>query len=125
MSNNGLTKNYDAEAAIGAHLFVKPGAADYGVLAAAAPGDAIIGITTEVGATAAGERIDVVHEGIADLKLGGAVTAGAPLTSDASGAGVAAAPAAGVNNTIGARALIAGAAGDIIPVLIGLGSLQG
>ena len=124
MANNGLTKSYLAEGAIGANLFVKVGAADYGVLAAAAVGDKIIGVTTEI-AAATGERCDVIHSDIADLKLGGTVARGDMLTSDASGQGVTAAPAAGTNNRIGAMALIAGVSGDIIPAMITLTTFQG
>ena len=124
MANIGLTKSYLAEAAISAARIVKVGAADYGVLVAAAVSDKIIGISTEIDA-ASGERIDVVHEGIADLKLGGTVARGDLLTSDASGQGVTAAPAAGTNNRIVGMALISGVSGDIIPVKLQLGTFQG
>src|SRR5687767_178384 len=115
MANNGLTKSYTAEAAISANRIVKVGAADYGVLQAAGVGDKSIGDTTEIDA-AINERVDVIHNGIADLKIGGAVARGDLLTSDANGQGVAAAPAAGTNNRIIGVALISGVNGDIIPV---------
>lgn len=124
MANNGLTKSYTAEAAISANRIVKVGAADYGVLAAAAVSDKLLGISTEIDA-ASGERVDVIHEGIADLKLGGTVARGDFLTSDASGQGVTAAPAAGTNNQIIGKALVSGVSGDVIPVLISLSMLQG
>lgn len=124
MANNGLTKSYTAEGAISANRIVKVGAADYGVLQAAAVSDKLLGISTEIDA-ASGERIDVVHEGIADLKLGGTVARGDFLTTDASGQGVTAAPAAGTNNQIVGKALISGASGDIIPVLVAPSMLQG
>jgi len=124
MANNGLTKSYNAEGAIGANRIVKVGGADYGILQAAAVGDKLIGITTEVDA-ASGERCDVVLNGIADLKLGGTVVRGDFITSDATGQGVAAAPSTGVNNRIVGVALISGVSGDIVPVLIGPGSIQG
>lgn len=124
MANNGLTKSYTAEAAISANRIVKVGAADYGVLTAAAVSDKLLGITTEIDA-ASGERVDVIHEGIADLKLGGTVARGDFLTSDASGQGVAAAPAAGTNNQIIGKALVSGVSGDVIPVLISPSMLQG
>lgn len=124
MSNNGLTKNYVAEGAISAYRIVKVGAADYGVLAAAAVSDKLIGITTEIDA-ASGERVDVIHEGIADLKIGGTVARGDFITTDASAQGVTAAPAAGTNNQIIGKALISGVSGDIIPVLISPSMLQG
>ncbi|WP_439363087.1 capsid cement protein [Bradyrhizobium sp. DASA03005] len=124
MANNGLTKSYTAEGAISANAIVKVGANDYGILQGAAATDKLIGITTEVAAVL-GEQADVVLEGIADLKLGGAVARGDLLTSDAAGLGVTAAPAAGSNNRIIAMALISGVAGDLIPVKVLPGSLQG
>lgn len=124
MANIGLTKRYLAEGAIVANSIVKVGAADYGVLQAAAVSDKIIGISTEID-TASGEGIDVIHEGIADLKLGGTVARGDFVTTNASGLGVAAAPAAGANNQIVGKALISGVSGDIIPVAISLSMLQG
>lgn len=124
MANNGLTKNYTAEGAIAANTIVKVGAADYGVLAAAAVSDKLIGISTEIAASS-GERVDVIHEGIADLKIGGTVARGDFLTTDSSGQGVAAAPSAGTNNQIIGKALVSGVSGDIIPVLIAPSMLQG
>jgi hypothetical protein len=124
MANMGLTKSYTAEGAIAANRFVKVGANDFGVLTAAAATDKIFGISTDIDA-ASGERCDVVLEGIADIKLGGTVARGDMLTSDATGQGVTAAPATGVNNRIGAIALISGVSGDIIPAKIAPSSLQG
>lgn len=112
-----LVKNYTAEAAIGSYLFVRPGSADYSVVQASAGADRLFGITTEVDATL-GERVDVVHQGLAWLRLGGAVTRGDLLMADAQGRGVAAAAAAGVNVRVGAKAVISGAAGDVIRVLV-------
>jgi hypothetical protein len=124
MAYNGLTKNYTAEGAIAKHRIVKVGAADYGVLQAAAATDKLIGVTTEVDADQ-GERVDVVHAGIVDLELGGNVAAGDLITSDADGKGVAAAPGAGANNRVIGIALIAGVAGDLAPVMLAPGSVQG
>lgn len=125
-SNNGLTKSYLAEGAISANRIVKVGAADYGVLqaAAAAVTEFLIGVSTEVD-TVSGERIDVVHEGIAEVKLGGTVARGGPVTSDATGQGVAPAPAGGTNNRIIGFALISGVIGDVVPVLLAPGIMQG
>lgn len=124
MPNYGLSKSYLAEAAISAFTIVRAGAADYGVVAASAVSDRIVGVTTEIDA-ALGERVDVVHEGIADLKIGGNVARGDFLTTNASGQGVTAAPAAGTNNQIIGKALISGVSGDVIPVLISMSMLQG
>lgn len=124
MSNNKLTKSYTAEAAIAAYSIVRVGAADFGVLQASAVGDSIIGVTTEI-ASLTGEVCDVVHSGIAEVKLAGAVTRGLPVTCNAAGLGVVAAPAAGTNNRIIGYAQVSGVAGDVIPVLLSLGTFQG
>ncbi|MDD5249648.1 MAG: DUF2190 family protein [Rhodocyclaceae bacterium] len=125
MSNQGIVKNYNAEAAISAYRIVKHGTADSGVVAAAAATDALIGVTQELG-PASGERCDVQMTGIAYVEAGAAITHGVFVTSDSVGRGVAAAPAAGVNNSVIGRALeAASAAGDVIRVLLANGTLQG
>ncbi len=127
MSNNiRLAKSFNAVGAINANSIVKAGANDYDVLqsAGATTADKSIGITTEV-ASASGERCDVILAGVADLKLGGTVARGDPITSDASGNGVTAAPGAGTNNRIVGFALISGVSGDIIPVFMSPGMVQG
>ena len=124
MANVALTKSYNAAGTIAAYTFVKFGSNDYDVVAAAAATDALIGVTKEYGYVNA-EPADVVHEGIAYVKLGGTVTRGDLLTSDASGFGVTAAPSAGTNNRIGGMAIVSGVSGDVIPVLLKLGSFQG
>ena len=56
---------------------------------------------------------------IANLMLGGTVTnMGVPLASDASGRGVATAPADGTTTWYGAIALQSGVANDVIPVYV-------
>lgn len=126
MSNRDIIKSYSAEGAISPCRFVKPGANDYGVLAAAGATDKIVGISMPLITVATGDTVDVMHDGIADLQLGtGGATRGDLLTSDATGNGVTAAPGAGTNNRVGAVALVTGVAGDIIPVLLTPGSVQG
>lgn len=124
MANTLLNKNYLAEAAIAPFRIVKMGAADGGVLLAAAATDSLVGVCEAVG-PALGERVDVIKVGLADVELGGAVVRGGPITSDATGKGVAAAPAAGVNNRVIGFAEISGVAGDIIPVFISPCVMQG
>jgi hypothetical protein len=64
--------------------------------------------------------------GIAYIEAGAAIAAGAPVTSDAVGRCVTAAPAAGSNVRIVGFALeSASAAGDIIRVMLGFGLMQG
>jgi hypothetical protein len=113
MSNPLLVKNKVAEAAITANSIVKFGSTDDFVVLGAAAGDAVIGVVEGI-APAAGERVDVVLGGIAEVKLAGAVTRGGGVVANASGLAVAA--AAG-NRAIG-YVLQSGVAGDIVEVLI-------
>lgn len=114
MSNPTLVKQFVAEAAIASSRIVKFGSTDDYVVQGAAAGDALLGIVEGI-APAAGERVDVVLAGIAEIKLGtGGITRGAGVTSDATGQGVAGASG---NRAIG-YALASGVAGDIVRVLI-------
>jgi hypothetical protein len=125
MSHNLLlTKSFNAGGALLAHSIVKVGANDYDVLQAGAVSDKLLGITTDLAANAA-ERADVILIGIADLQINGTVARGDLITSDATGLGITAAPAAGTNNRVIGTAIISGVAGDIIPVLVGPSMLQG
>lgn len=124
MANPTFIKTYTAEGAIGAYCIVKPGANDYGVAPSSAVGDALLGVTTEI-AAADTERCDVIHNGTALVQLGGTVARGDPITSDASAHGVKAAPVAGTNNSVIGRAVVSGVSGDIIPVLLSIGQIQG
>lgn len=124
MAQNTSLRNYTAGAAIGAFLIVKPGAADGTVVAAAGPADFLMGVNDSV-APALGERVDIVKSGIADVVFGGAVTRGQPLTSDATGRAVAAAPAVGANVRIIGFAEESAVAGDIGPMLVAPGLMQG
>jgi hypothetical protein len=119
-----LNKNYLAEAAISAYRIVKPGTSDGNVLQGAAATDFLMGVCESVG-PALGERCDVVKSGIADVEFGGAVTRGAAVTSDANGKAVAAAPAAGSNVRIIGFAEVSAVAGDIGPILVAPGVMQG
>ena len=122
--NSLLAKSYVAGGAITKRRIVKWGAADGAVVTAAAATDALLGIAAELDA-ASGARVDVHVAGIAEVELGGTVTRGDPITSDASGKGVAAAPSAGANNRIVGFAMISGVNGDIISVQIAPGRIQG
>lgn len=116
--------SYIAGAAITRRRIVKWGAADGQVLQAAAVGDFLMGVTTGLDA-AVNEPTDVVQGGIVDVEYGGVVTRGAPLTSDANGRAVVAAPAAGVNNRIVGFAEVSGVLGDIGCVRLAIGFMQG
>lgn len=124
MANSILNKNGVAEAAIAPYRITKPGTADGNYLQAAGSSDFLNGVCESVG-PAAGERLDVVKVGIADVEYGGTVARGKPLTSDANGRAVEAAPAAGANVRIIGFAEVSAVAGDIGPVLLAPGVLQG
>jgi hypothetical protein len=124
MANPEKIKNYSADGAVGQFLIVKPGGAAGQVKVAAAATDKLLGVSTFVEADD-GEPCDIVHSGIADAICGDAVDAGDLLTSDGAGRAVKAAPAPSINNRLIATALADGTAGDIIPVLIRVGSIQG
>jgi hypothetical protein len=124
MSNPLLHKNFAAGGAIGAFRIVALSAADT-VVQAAAPGNFLLGVTDDVAALS-GERCDIVMSGMCFVEAGAAFAVGARLTSDAQGRAVAAAPAAGVNNSIIGMAVDpAVAAGDLIRMMISQHSLQG
>lgn len=124
MGNPTLIKNYTSPAAAAAYRIAKPGANDGEVAQAAAATDALMGVYESL-PVAAGERCDVVKSGIADVEFGGVVTRGQPITSDAVGRAVAAAPAAGSNVRIIGFAEVSAVLGDIGPVLIAPGLMQG
>lgn len=120
--NPGTILAFKAGAAVNGNRFVKF-SADRTVVQASAVGDAIIGVS-DLGA-ASTEIVDVVMNGIFPVVYGGTVTRGDLLTTDSTGRAVTAAPAAGVNNSIGGRAMVSGVVGDLGSVSIYLGSIQG
>jgi hypothetical protein len=124
MLNPILTKAFTAGGAIPAFSIVKFGADDRTVVVGAAVSDFLIGVSTSLPA-ASGERVDVYLAGSAEVVLAGTVTRGDYVTSNAAGAGVAAAPAAGTNNRVIGIALASGVSGDVIPVLLQQSRPQG
>ncbi len=106
------TRNYTASADIPKHRIVKFGAADGTVVLAAAATDASIGVSSELGVLS-GEPCDVERFGLVEVEFGGTVTRGDPLTSDASGKAVAAAPAAGTRVRVIGYAEQSAVSGDI------------
>jgi hypothetical protein len=125
MSTFMLAKSYTAEAAIGANLIVKVGANDGGILQAAAATDKLMGVCITPGGVASGDRTDVQTDGVAEIYAGGTVSRGDPITSDANGKAVTAAPSAGSNNRIIGFAEVSAAAGDLFRVKLALGVMQG
>lgn len=122
--NRLLEKNFTAGGAIPAYRLVQFSAADTVVVATAAT-SVLMGVNDDV-APASGERTDIIMAGIALIEAGAAFAINARITSDATGRGVAAAPATGVNNNcIGYALEAAVAAGDLIRVMIAPHSFQG
>ena len=115
---SGIEKSVKCTAALAtAFLLVKFGADDDTVSQATASTEDLIGVAQHV-TSAAGEEVRVMLSGISRVVLGGSVTRGGLITSDANGKGVAIGAVAGTNyNAIG-RALASGVSGDIIPVAL-------
>jgi hypothetical protein len=124
MRNDGLTKTMNSEGAIGRHKIVAHGTGAYGVKQAAATTESLLGISTIIPGEDGG-RVDVILEGIAEVEYGASVTKGKPLTTDADGNAVEAAPAAGANVPIIGYAMVSGADGDIGSVHIQRSVMQG
>lgn len=87
--------------------------------------DRLLGVSLGPGSVSTGNTVNVCMSGKCFLEVSGSVGRGAPLTTNASGQGVQAAPASGANNTIIAIALEGGTTGSIIPVFVTHGWLQG
>lgn len=119
MAWHTASRNYLAPAAIAAYRIAKHGAADGEVAQATAATEALMGVTNSL-AIAAGERVDLVKSGLADVEYGGNVTRGDPLTADADGKAVTATVAG--SRLIG-FAELSGASGDIGVVHISPGTL--
>lgn len=125
MGNPTLIKEGTAEGAITKYRIVKFGASDGGYVQAAAATDYLAGVYSENFDVASGERLGVVKAGIADVEFGGTVTRGQPLTADANGKAVAAAPAAGSNVRLIGFAEVSAVAGDVGQVWVEPGLMQG
>lgn len=127
--NKVLSRAFNAGGAIISNSFVKFGSDDDTVVQAAAAADSVIGAVNMVAVpglgAVSGDRVDVELIGIVDIKLGGSVTRGGLVTSDAAGKAIAATAAAGSNVRAAGIALASGAAGEIIPVLLNPISFQG
>jgi hypothetical protein len=120
-----LRLSFEAGAATTPFRFARfsDAAASSKVANGAANTDPLIGVFGSLPA-AIGEMADVTVDGQEYLELGGTVTAGAPLTTDAQGRGIVAAPAAATTVRIGAFALEPGVSGDRIKVLVGASLLR-
>lgn len=127
--NQTLLVNYTAEGTIPSYRIVKPGSAasEKTVVLATAATDSLMG-TSDMppSGVVAGERIDVCRGGIPLVEAGAAFAREAPLTSDATGRAVLAAPAVGANvRIIGFADQAATAAGDVVRFVCEPGWMQG
>ena len=109
MGKPTLIENFKAGAVVAPYRICMPGSDDDHAVQAAAATSGMFGVSDSLGADAAEGRVDIVTAGVAEVEYGGAVTRGAPLTSDASGRAVAAASG---NRVIGI-ARVSGVSGDI------------
>lgn len=126
MSNRARTiLPYTAGASVTPNRLVKIGASDKTVILAAAATDKVIGVSVPLITAATGAQADIVVAGECDVVAGGSISRGDPITSDANGAAVTAAPAAGVNNYVIGRAVEAASSGDIFAVLLQPHTMQG
>lgn len=124
MIGSGTILTYTAGGAIGAKRVLKAGGTAGQVVVATA--GTFFGVCRQPGGAASGERVDVQHDGIAKCIAGGTISAPGPVSADANGALVAAAPAAGVNLlVVGFMLTPAAVAGDEIDVQLAPHTMQG
>lgn len=113
---------FTSGAAIAPRRFVKF-SADRTVIQATAATDAIIGVSDSVGASAAGQTVDVYQLGThIEVDAGGNLTRGGEITSDANGKAVTAAPAAGATCRTAGIVQASYVAGDVAEYLASPGS---
>ena len=124
-ATTGIEKSVKCTAAVAAFTIGKFGADDDTLSTATASTEELVGVFQHATTTALDE-VRVMLTGISRVKLGtGGITRGAWVTSDGTGQGVAPGSTAGTNYAVIGRAMASGAAGDIVPVLIQQGRIQG
>lgn len=131
---SGIEKTVKSAAAVTAYTIAKFGSDDDTMSVATAASDNMVGVFQH-DTNAAGEDVRVMLTGISRVLLGGSVTRGDLITTNATGRGVAATRHTHTENTAGTytqnattvaassvgivgRALASGSSGDIIPVLL-------
>jgi hypothetical protein len=125
MASPTLIRSFTAGGTINPRRLVKFGSSDREVVQAAAATDLIVGVVISPEVRASGDRVDVALAGVVEVDMGGTVTRGVKVTSDANGKGVAAAPAGGTNNHVVGFAMVTTASGDIAEVMISQSVNQG
>lgn len=121
---SGIEKSVKCTAAVAAFTIAKFGADDDTLSSATAASEELVGVFQHA-TTAAGEEVRVMLDGISKVVLGGTVTRGGQLTSDANAKAVAIGAVAGTNYAVIGRAMASGVSGDIIPVLLAQSRAQG
>ncbi|WP_336801552.1 hypothetical protein [Kaistia sp. MMO-174] len=120
--SGSFIKSYRAAVAVAGYLIAKFAAptTDTTVGIGTAGTDPLLGIADSMGAPQGG-MLDVTLAGPAEVRLGGTVAAGDPITAGTGGKGVKCAPTAGTRAAYVAIALAPGVADDIIPVRVSPG----
>jgi hypothetical protein len=124
MANPGLTKAYIADTDVAPYLIIKTGSVDGNAALATANTDKLKGVSENV-QVAAGQCVDVIQDGIANVIAGGTIADGDWLTTDSSSRAITAAPAPGVNVQIVGKAMTSAVVGDVFPVFVNLAQNQG
>ena len=117
LANHQFVKTFVASGDVAAYRLIAADTTDGQVIQAAAGTAKLLGVADRL-TTANTNRIDVLLQGIAEVELGGTVAMGDLITADADGKGVATTTA---NDRYVGMATQAGAAGDVIGVLIDRG----
>lgn len=120
-----LIKSYVAAGAVAPYRVVSFTSNDGEVAQASAAAQPLCGVTGQLGADVAGDRIDVTKVGRAEVEFGDDVNAGDPLTVDAQGRAIAAAPASGVTVRVIGHAEQSAQQGDVADFLINLSQITG
>ncbi|MCC3246146.1 DUF2190 family protein [Methylocystis sp. WRRC1] len=124
MSASPCFKSFSITAAAAAKTIVKYTSNRGEVAPATAATDKIAGVI-DMGATGAGQMVDVAIDDVHEVTLGGTVAAGDPLTSDANSKAVAATFTSGQMKHVIGFALVSGVAGDVIPFQVSKGVIAG
>lgn len=115
---------HTATTAVAGRRIVKFGAADGTAVQATASTEAYLGVSAPMGA-AAGQVLDVIEHGQAEIEYGGNIARGDPLTADANGKAVKANPGSGVIAQVIGYARVAGVSGDFGSLNISRGQIKG
>lgn len=120
-----IVKTFVAAAAIAHRRLVTFTANDGEVALATSATDAIAGVVDFPSGATAGQRIDVVLFGPAEVVCGGDILPGDPITADANGAAVKADPGEGENVSLGGFLLSGAESGDFARAIVQRGTLTG